>query len=122
MAVKRTRTENRQLRRARIRRKLTGTAERPRLNIFKSDKNIYVQVIDDVAGNTLAAVSTQEAELKGKFTARGSMPAAKAVGTLIAQRVIAKGIDKVVFDRGGNRFHGAVKVLADAARESGLKF
>ncbi|MCK5240924.1 50S ribosomal protein L18 [bacterium] len=122
MAMKRTRTEDRKLRKTRIRRKVTGTMERPRLNIYKSHKNYCAQVIDDTAGKTLVTVTTQESDLRAKFTTRGNMVAAKAVGSLIAERSLAKGIKKVIFDRGGNRFHGAVKALADAARGSGLEF
>jgi len=120
--VKRTRDEDRKIRKARIRRKVRGTAERPRLNIFKSHKNFLIQVIDDNAGKTLAAVSTQESGLKEKFSTRGNITTAKAVGSLIAERSLAQGIKRVIFDRGGYKYHGAVKALADAARESGLEF
>jgi large subunit ribosomal protein L18 len=122
MATKKPRSEERKFRHTRIRRKVVGTAERPRLNIFKSHKNYSVQVIDDTAGTTLVTVTTLESDLKAKFPSRGNVSTAKAVGSLIAERSLAKGIKKVIFDRGGNRYHGAVKALADAARESGLEF
>ena len=92
------------------------------MNVFKSHKNFYLQVIDDLAGKTLAAASTLEADLKGSLKSRGSLAAAKAAGSLLAQRALAKGVKRVVFDRGGYQYQGAVKALADAARESGLEF
>jgi large subunit ribosomal protein L18 len=102
----------------RIRRKVHGTAERPRLCVFRSLKHIYAQVIDDAQGRTLAAASSnQEGQANG-----GNLAGAKAVGKLIAERAQAKGIKKVVFDRGGYLYHGRVKALAEAARESGLEF
>lgn len=103
----------------RIRKKLQGTAERPRLNVYRSLNHIYVQVIDDASGKTLVAASSAEGE--GKKTG-GNVAAAKAVGKTIAERARAKGISKVVFDRGGYIYHGRVKALADAAREGGLQF
>ena len=105
--------------RERIRRKMTGTTERPRLAVFKSLKHIYAQLIDDAAGNTLAAASSQDKDssAKGANTA-----AAKAVGALIAKKAKDKGITRVVFDRGGYLYHGNIKALADAARENGLEF
>jgi large subunit ribosomal protein L18 len=103
----------------RIRKKLQGTAERPRLNVYRSLNHIYVQVIDDLNGNTLVAASSAEGE--GKKTG-GNVAAAKSVGKAIAERAKAKGITKVVFDRGGYIYHGRVKALADAAREGGLQF
>ncbi len=103
----------------RVRGKISGTAARPRLNVFRSTNNIYAQVIDDVKGITLASASTLDKELKGYG---GNKEAAKKVGTLIAKRALEKGITEVVFDRGGYIFHGRVKELADAAREGGLKF
>jgi large subunit ribosomal protein L18 len=103
----------------RIRKKLQGTAERPRLNVYRSLNHIYVQVIDDLNGKTLVAASSAEGE--GKKTG-GNVAAAKSVGKAIAERAKAKGITKVVFDRGGYIYHGRVKALADAARESGLQF
>lgn len=103
----------------RVRGKVSGTAERPRLNVFRSAKNIYAQVIDDVAGVTLAAASTLDKEFTGNG---GNKDAAKMVGELIAKRAAEKGITEVVFDRGGYIFHGRVKELAEGAREGGLKF
>lgn len=103
----------------RIRKKLQGTAERPRLNVYRSLNHIYVQVIDDLNGKTLVAASSAEGE--GKKTG-GNVAAAQSVGKAIADRAKAKGITKVVFDRGGYIYHGRVKALADAAREGGLQF
>ena len=103
----------------RIRRKLAGTLERPRLAVFRSVAHIYAQVIDDTAGRTLAAASSVD---KDGRTNGGNVAAAKAIGKLVAQRAKEKGIASVVFDRGGYRYHGRVKALADAAREAGLEF
>ena len=103
----------------RVRAKISGTAERPRLAVFRSSKNIYAQLIDDVAGNTLVAAASNE---KGFGIYGGNCDAAKKVGALIAERALAKGIENVVFDRGGYVYHGRVQALAEAARESGLKF
>jgi large subunit ribosomal protein L18 len=105
--------------RERIRRKVSGTSERPRLAIFKSLKHIYVQVIDDANGRTIASASSREKESAAKGA---NVAAAKAVGSLIAERLQGKGVKKVVFDRGGYLYHGRVKALADAAREKGLEF
>jgi large subunit ribosomal protein L18 len=107
--------------RQRIRRKVRGTAERPRIAVFKSLKHIYVQAIDDAAGQTIAAASSGEKELSGK-TGGANTAAAKAVGALIAERMKSKGVTRAVFDRGGYRYHGNIKALADAARENGLEF
>ena len=109
----------RQKRHTRIRGKISGTPERPRLCVFRSENNIYAQIIDDVAGNTLVAASTVEKEFEGNG---GNVEAAKAIGSKIAQRALAKGIEEVVFDRGGYIYHGRVQALAEAAREGGLKF
>jgi large subunit ribosomal protein L18 len=103
----------------RVRKKVRGTAERPRLAVFRSNKHISAQVIDDRAGRTLAAASTLEADLR---SVGGNIEGAKKVGALLAERAKAAGIDAVVFDRGGNRYHGRIKALADAAREGGLEF
>lgn len=103
----------------RVRAKVSGTPERPRLNVFRSKNNIYAQVIDDVAGNTLVAASTLDKEIEGNG---GNKDAARAVGKLVAERAKAKGIDKVVFDRGGYLYHGRVQELAEGAREGGLEF
>ena len=102
----------------RIRAKLSGTTERPRLAVFRSLKHIYAQVIDDAKGLTLAAAASNE---KGGANG-GNLAGAKAIGTLVAERAKAKGVEAVVFDRGGYLYHGRVKALADAAREAGLKF
>ncbi len=111
-----------QSRHRRIRRKLSGTAERPRLSVFRSNHHIVAQIIDDVTQHTLVAASTLEPELKSEFSATGNCTASAKVGQLIAERSIAKGISQVVFDRGGNLYHGRVKALAEAAREAGLNF
>jgi large subunit ribosomal protein L18 len=104
----------------RIRQKLAGTAERPRLAVFRSLKHIYAQVIDDRAGNTLVAASSNEK--KSVQSSGGNVAGAKEIGRLVAERAKEKGITKVVFDRGGYLYHGRVKALADAAREAGLEF
>jgi large subunit ribosomal protein L18 len=104
----------------RVRRKVRGTATRPRLAVFRSNRHISAQVIDDVAGRTLAAASTLEPQLRQGAT--GNKAAAAAVGRLVAERARAAGIDKVVFDRGGFLYHGRVAAVADAAREAGLEF
>jgi len=106
----------------RVRKKVTGTQERPRMNVFRSLSNIYVQIIDDTTGNTLVSASTLDAAIKGKVANAGNKEAAKEVGKLIASKAIDKGIKQVVFDRGGYIYHGRVKELADAAREAGLDF
>ena len=109
----------RERRHKRVRTKISGTAERPRLSVFKSNSNITVQVIDDVTGNTLCCASTLDKEIKEKHA---NKVAAKEVGALIAKRAMEKNITEVVFDRGGYIYHGVVKELAEAAREGGLKF
>lgn len=106
-------------RHTRVRGKISGTAERPRLNVYRSTKNIYAQLIDDVKGITLAAASTLDKDIAGNG---GNKEAAKAVGELIAKRAADKGITDVVFDRGGFIYHGRVKELAEGARQGGLKF
>ena len=105
----------------RARQKVTGTAERPRLAVYRSLRNISVQFIDDVAGHTLLSVSTQSADFP-KDTYGGNVKAAEALGELLAKQAKEKGIETVVFDRGGRKYHGRVKALADAARKGGLKF
>lgn len=112
----------RKKRHERVRKTVHGTPERPRLNVFRSLYNIYAQVIDDTTGRTLVAASTLDDEIKAKFPNGGTVEAARAVGSLIAERAKAQNITKVVFDRGGYRYHGRVKSLADAAREGGLEF
>jgi large subunit ribosomal protein L18 len=110
----------RKRRHKRVRAKISGTAERPRLNVSRSIQHIYAQLIDDTEGRTLASASTLESTLRDKTG--GNIEAANAVGKLIAERALEKGITAVVFDRGGYRYHGRVKALADAAREGGLQF
>ena len=105
---------------ARIRKLLAGTGERPRLNVFRSLKHVYAQVIDDARGGTLAAASSVDKDFP--LRGGGNVAAAREVGKLIAQRALEKGIRQVAFDRGGYRYHGRVKALADAAREAGLQF
>jgi large subunit ribosomal protein L18 len=105
----------------RIRKKVLGTAERPRLNVYRSLNHVYVQVIDDLKGETLVSASSAEGK-KDARTTGGNLAAAKNVGKAIAERAKAKGISKVVFDRGGYIYHGRVKAIADAAREAGLQF
>ena len=119
MVKKTDRKMERTRRHIRVRRKISGTAERPRLCVFRSNSNLYVQLVDDVAGNTLAQASTLDKEVKTKHA---NKEAAKKVGALIAKRALDKKIDTVVFDRGGYIYHGVVKELAEAAREGGLKF
>ncbi|MGB1315167.1 MAG: 50S ribosomal protein L18 [Chitinophagales bacterium] len=101
-----------------IRAKVSGTAERPRLSVFRSNKSIYVQLIDDISAHTIAAASSNEADVSGT----NKTEKAKSVGSLIAKKAIDKGIESVVFDRNGKKYHGRVKALADGARETGLKF
>lgn len=108
----------RERRHARVRGKISGTPERPRLSVYRSENNISAQIIDDVAGHTLCAASSLE---KG-FEGGGNIDAAKRVGAMLAERAAAKGIENVVFDRGGYIYHGRVKALAEGAREGGLKF
>lgn len=105
-----------------MRSRVHGTSERPRLNVFRSLKHIYVQAIEDTEGRTLVSASTMSPELKGSFRCPGNVEAAKKVGELIAQKCLEKGIQKVVFDRSGYLYHGRVKALAEAARASGLIF
>ena len=106
----------------RVRAKISGTAERPRLDVFRSAKNIYAQVIDDEAGVTLVSANTLDKEIKAEFPYGGNVDAAKAVGVLVGKRALEKGIETVVFDRGGYIYHGRVQALAEGAREAGLKF
>ena len=119
MIKKINRKLERERRHIRVRNKISGTAERPRLCVYRSNSNLYVQVVDDVAGNTLAQASTLDKEVKTKHA---NKEAAKEVGALIAKRAQDKKIKEVVFDRGGYIYHGVVKELAEAARENGLKF
>lgn len=120
MITKADKNATRQKRHARVRGKLSGTEARPRLNVFRSNKHIYAQLIDDVKGVTLASASTLDKEIGTEATSNAE--AAQKVGELVAKRAIEKGYKAVVFDRGGYLFHGRVKTLADAARENGLEF
>ncbi len=106
----------------RIRRRLAGVPERPRMCVFRSDRHIYVQIIDDTTGKVLVSASSLSKEFREQGLKGSGVPAAKAVGALIAGKAVAQSIEKVVFDRGGFIYHGRVKALADAAREKGLKF
>ena len=119
MFVKEDKNKARQKRHLRVRNHISGTAERPRLNVFRSLSNIYAQVIDDVNGVTLVSASTKDKDFKNYG---GNIEAAKAVGEAVAKRALDKGITEVVFDRGGYVYHGRVAALAEAAREAGLKF
>ena len=122
MIPQRQRNEIRQRVHSRIRRKMQGTAERPRLNVYRSLNHIYAQVIDDLKGETLASASSLEKTMREAGNTGANIDAAKAVGKLLAERAVKNGVKEVVFDRGGYLYHGRVKALADAARESGLSF
>jgi large subunit ribosomal protein L18 len=117
-----TRGEARQRRHTRVRRRVAGSAERPRLNVFRSANHIYAQVIDDRSGHTIASASDTEKELKAAVAGNAKTKRAEAVGKAVAERAKAKGVGVVVFDRGGYRYHGRVRALAEAAREAGLGF
>ena len=118
-----SRKQQTQKRHRRLRRELSGTSQRPRLSVFRSNNHIYAQVIDDRSQNTLCAASTLDKELRADLKVNSSScDASLAVGELVAKRALTKGIQQVVFDRGGNLYHGRVKALADAAREAGLQF
>jgi large subunit ribosomal protein L18 len=122
MSTRRSRSESRNRRHFRVRQKVVGTPERPRLCVFRSDSEIYVQVIDDQSGCTLTSASSIDHELRNKADGLKKSEQAHLVGKTVAERAKAKGIDEVVFDRGGYRYIGRVKALADAAREGGLEF
>ena len=122
MIKRRDRKELRRKRHLRVRSKIKGTPERPRLAVYRSEKHIYAQIIDDVAGRTIVSASTVDKELREKLTKTWNQEAAREVGKLIAKRAAEKGIKRIVFDRGGFKFHGRIKSLADAAREAGLDF
>jgi len=122
MIKKPARAIARKKRHQRLRNNISGTAQRPRLNVFRSNKHIFVQVIDDLSGKTLVSASTQEKEVAAAHKNTGNVEAAKAIGTLIGTRAKQQGIDTVVFDRGGYLYHGRIAAVADAAREAGLKF
>ena len=119
---KKTRAERRARRHRSLRLKVRGSTERPRLNVFRSLSQIYAQVVDDGAGRTLAAASTLDEELKPRLKGLSKVEQAKLVGKLVAERAKGNGLSKVVFDRGGYRYHGRVKALAEGAREAGLEF
>jgi large subunit ribosomal protein L18 len=122
MIKKPSKNEIRLRRHARVRKKISGTAECPRLNVFRSLKNIYAQIIDDTEGKTLVAASSLDEAIKAKYGYGGNKEVAREVGKLLAQKATEAGIKKVVFDRGGNIYHGRVKELAEGAREGGLDF
>jgi len=118
--MSRTKAEARTRRHFRVRKKVRGTAARPRLAVFRSNRHVYAQVIDDVAGRTLASASTMEADLRTGAT--GTVATAKTVGERVAERAKSAGVQAVVFDRGGFKFHGRVAAIADGARSAGLEF
>ncbi|TAE61856.1 MAG: 50S ribosomal protein L18 [Nostocales cyanobacterium] len=120
--MKLTRRESKQRRHRRVRGKVSGSPERPRLSVFRSNEHIYAQVIDDTQHQTLVSASTLEPDLKASLSSGANCEASAQVGKLIATRLLEKGISKVVFDRGGNLYHGRIKALAEAAREAGLDF
>ena len=122
MVSKQSRSEVRVKKYARLRNRYSGTAQRPRLAVFRSNNHMYAQIIDDTVGNTLVAASTAEKAIKAELEKTNNVDAAAYVGTVIAKRAIEKGIKEVVFDRGGFIYHGKVQALADAAREAGLEF
>lgn len=122
MVGKQSKSEVRIKKHNRLRNRFAGTSERPRLAVFRSNNHMYAQIIDDSVGNTLVAASTAEKEAKAELSKTDDVAAAAYVGSLIARRAIEKGIDVVVFDRGGFIYQGKVQALADAAREAGLKF
>jgi len=120
--VSRRRLSGRLRRKLRVRKKVRGTEERPRLNVYRSLKHMYAQIIVDTRGETLVSASTLSRELRGKLKSTGNVEAAKEVGRLIAKKALEKGIKKVVFDRNGFLYHGRVKAVAEGAREGGLEF
>lgn len=122
MITKGDKNKARLKRHLRVRKKVEGTAARPRLNVYRSSKHIYAQLIDDVAGVTLASASTVDKELSGSIGNGGNVESARKVGELIAKRGQEKGVKNIVFDRGGYLYHGRIQALADAAREAGLEF
>ena len=122
MVRKESRQEVRVKKHKRIRNRFSGTAERPRLAVFRSNNHMYAQIIDDTVGNTLVSASTLEKEVKAELEKTNNVEAAAYLGTIIAKRAIEKGIKEVVFDRGGFLYHGKIAALADAAREAGLEF
>jgi large subunit ribosomal protein L18 len=122
MIIKGDKNIARKKRHARVRRTVTGTATRPRLNVFRSSKHIYAQLVDDVAGTTIVSASTLDKEILESIDNGGNVESAVKVGQLVAKRAKEKGYESIVFDRGGYLYHGRIKALADAAREEGLQF
>ena len=122
MISKKSRSEVREKKHLKIRNRFSGTPERPRLSVFRSNKHMYAQIIDDVAGNTLVAASTVEKAVSSELKYTDNVEAAKYLGSVIGKRAVEKGITEVVFDRGGFVYQGKIQALADAAREAGLKF
>ena len=122
MVNKKSRTEVRLKKHRRIRNHLSGTTERPRLAVFRSNNHMYAQIIDDTVGNTLVSASTTQKDIKAELEKTNNVDAAAHLGTVIAKKALEKGINTVVFDRGGFIYHGKIKALADAAREAGLEF
>jgi len=122
MVSKESRTENRVKKHIKIRNRFTGTPERPRLAVFRSNNHMYAQIIDDTVGNTLVAASTLQKDVKVELQKTNDVAAAAYLGTVIAKKALEKGIKNVVFDRGGFIYQGKIKALADAAREAGLEF
>ena len=122
MVSKKSRSEVRAKKHMRVRNRISGTAEKPRLAVFRSNNHIYAQIIDDVEGKTLAAANTLQKDVKAELEKTNNVEAAAAVGKVIAQKALEKGIKTVVFDRGGFIYQGKIKALADAARETGLEF
>lgn len=122
MFIKESRNSRRLNRHKRVRNKISGTPDCPRLNVYRSLTNIYAQLIDDVAGVTLVAASSLDKDIKGQVENTGNIEAAKLVGELVGKKALEKGIEEVTFDRGGNIYHGRIKALAEGAREAGLKF
>ena len=122
MIKKESRSEIRVKKHMRVRNRLSGTAERPRLAVFRSNNHMYAQIIDDTVGNTLVAASTAEKTVKAELEKTNDVAAAAYVGKVIAERALEKGIKAVIFDRGGFVYHGKIQALADAAREAGLEF
>lgn len=122
MITKEDRNKSRERRHRRVRGRISGTPERPRLNVYRSNKHIYAQVIDDVSGRTIVSASTLDKEFAGQEEHGSTMEAARKIGELVAKRALEKGLSAVVFDRGGYLYHGRIQALADAAREAGLQF
>jgi len=122
MSSEKAREEARKRRQRRVRAHVSGTADRPRLNVYRSLAHIYAQVIDDVTGATLVSASTVDTDLRAEVAGKKKAEQAKVVGQAVAKRALARGLTKVTFDRGGYRYHGRIKALADGAREGGLEF